>query len=388
MPRTIRYSLAFVTVAAACATTHVIDLASFEGPNFFLFFVAIALTAWVGGHGPGWLSVMLSVLAADFFFTPPLYVIDLSAKDIPWFIAFALCAMAVNAMSLQRRRMEVMLRRAYDELEQRVQERTLDLQLSNNKLTAVTLERSLTEAALRETQNELAHVARIMTVSELTASIAHEVNQPLAAVTANSEAALNWLKRSPPDLNQAAESIAAATTAGRRASDVISRIRALLTNGMPTVAAVDVNGIVGNVLALAGGRLEKQNIAVTCRLETIPPLMLGDTIQLQQLLLNLVNNAADAMVDVLDRERELTIETRQSATNKVTITVQDTGHGLAKVDATKLFQPFYSTKPSGMGMGLSICRTIVDFHKGTIRAMPRSPYGSTFEVELPLGAAA
>jgi C4-dicarboxylate-specific signal transduction histidine kinase len=387
-PRTIHYSLAFVTVAAACVATYVIDLAAFEGPNLLLFFVAIALAAWFGGPGPGWLSVVLSVLAVDFFFSPPLYVLDLSAKDIPWFIAFALCAMAVNAVSLQRRRMEAMLRQAHDKLEQRVQERTLDLQQSNDKLTAMTIERAVAEAALRETQHELARVARIMTVSELTASIAHEVSQPLAAVMANSEAALNWLKRSPPDLSQTAESIAAVTTAGQRASDVISRIRTLMTKGMPTVVAVDVNGLVENVLALVGSGLEKRNVAVMCRLETKPPLMLGDTIQLQQLLLNLVNNAAEAMVDVFDRKRELTIETRQSAINKLTIAVHDTGHGLAKVDATKLFQPFYSTKPSGMGMGLSICCTIVDFHKGTIRAVPRSPHGTTFEVELPLRTAA
>src|SRR5262245_33633779 len=190
-----RYLLPFIAVAIACIATYLLDIAAPESPNLFLFFGSIVVTAWFAGAGPGWLAVVLSILAVDYFFSPPIYVLDLSAKDIPWFTAFALCAVATNALSLQRRRMESMLRQARDELEQRVRERTRDLQQSNDKLTAATKERALAEAALRETQNELARAARIMTVTELTASIAHEVNQPLAAVVANSEAALNWLKR-------------------------------------------------------------------------------------------------------------------------------------------------------------------------------------------------
>jgi K+-sensing histidine kinase KdpD len=184
----LRYFLPFIAVAIACGATHLLDIAAAESPNLFLFFGSIVITAWFAGAGPGWLAVTLSILAADYFFSPPIYVLDLSTKDIPWFTAFALCAIATNALSLKRRRMEAILRHAHDELEQRVRERTRDLQQSNDKLTAATKERTLVEAALRETQNELARAARIMTVTELTASIAHEVNQPLSAVVANGEA--------------------------------------------------------------------------------------------------------------------------------------------------------------------------------------------------------
>jgi C4-dicarboxylate-specific signal transduction histidine kinase len=383
----LRYFLSFVAVAVACGATYLLNIAAPESSNLFLFFASIVVAAWYAGAGPGWLAVGLSIIAVDYFFSPPIYVLDLSAKDIPWLAAFVACAVVTNAMSLQRRRMEAMLRQARDELEQRVRERTLDLQQSNDKLTAATVERSVAEAALRETQNELARAARILTVTELTASIAHEVNQPLAAVVANSEAALNWLKRSPPALREANESIAAVVMAGERASDVIGRIRSLMTNGAPILATVDMNELVDNVIVLVHTSLVKRNITVTCRLEPESLPILGDRIQLQQLLLNLINNAADAMAQVFDRDRKLVVKTRHIKDN-VTITVEDTGHGLADVDTTKLFQPFYSTKQDGMGMGLSICRTIAESHSGTIRAMSRSPYGAAFQVELPLRIAA
>jgi C4-dicarboxylate-specific signal transduction histidine kinase len=276
-----------------------------------------------------------------------------------------------------------MLRGARDELEQRVRERTHDLQQSNDKLVAATKERALAESALRETQSELGRVARIMTVTELTASIAHEVNQPLAAVMANSEAALNWLRRSPPALSPARESIAAAVIAGQRASDVISRVRSLLTNGSPTLTTIDINELIGGVVALVQTTMAKRNVTIICQLAPNPPSTVGDRVQLQQLVLNLLNNAADAMASVTDRERELVLRTGNLHGDKITITVEDNGSGLSDVDTNKLFQPFYTTKQHGMGMGLSICRTIATSHNGTIQAVARKPHGAAFEVILP-----
>jgi C4-dicarboxylate-specific signal transduction histidine kinase len=278
----LRYFLPIVAVATACAATYVLDLAAPASPNLFLFFVAIVAVGWYLGAGPGWLSVVVSVVAVDFLFLPPIHVLDFSVKDIPWFVAFVLSAAATNALSLKRRRTEEMLIQARGELEQRVRERTLDLQQTNEKLIAETVERARAEAVLRETRDELVRAARIATVAELTASIAHEINQPLAAVVANSEAALNWLKRSPPAFSEAKESIAGVVAAGERAAEVINRIRILMTKGAGTWTKVDVNELVDTVLSIILTSLAKRNVALECRLEPGLPLVLGDRVQLQQ----------------------------------------------------------------------------------------------------------
>jgi C4-dicarboxylate-specific signal transduction histidine kinase len=392
-----RYGLPFAMVAIASGATYLLSLLSYERPTLFLFFITIVIVAWYAGAGPGWLTVFLSIAAANYFLTFPDLTLDpdftvdsnftvaFGVRHIPWLVAFVVCAAATNAVSLKRRGMEAMLVQARDELEMRVRERTLDLQQANERLTEETAERIRAEAALRDAQNELARAARIMTVGELTASIAHEVNQPLAAVVANSEAALNWLKRSPPALAEVKESISAAITAGERAAAVITRIRRLLTKDPPVVATIYVNRLVPNVLVLVQASLAKRDIDVTCHLEPDLPMIHGDRVQLQQIVLSLINNAADAMADISDRKRELIISTARVGADKVRLTIEDTGKGFAESDVNKLFQPFYSTKPDGMGMGLSICRSIVEAHGGTIQAIPRSPHGAIFQIELSVG---
>ena len=394
-----RYSLPFTAIAAAFGATYLLGLVSpFEKPTLFLFFGTIVVVAWYAGAGPGWLSVALSILAANYFlsysdltsdpdFTSnPTFSLPLGIVHLPWLIAFVACAVATNAVSLKRRRMEAMLVQARDELEMRVRERTLDLQQANERLTEETTERLRAEAALRDAQNEFARAARIMTVGELTASIAHEVNQPLAAVIANSEAALNWLKRSPPALDEVKESIKAAVTAGERAAAVIKRIRRLMTKETPKPGSVDMNKLIPAVMTLVQTGLTNRNIAVTCHLEPHLPAIHGDRIQFQQLVLNLINNAADAMADVVDRKSELVISTARKGDNKIIVTVEDNGRGFADPDVAKIFQAFYSTKSDGMGMGLAICRTIVEAHGGTLQALPRSPHGAVFQLELPVGS--
>jgi C4-dicarboxylate-specific signal transduction histidine kinase len=382
-----RYLLPFAAVAIACGMTYLLDLAAPESPNLFFFFGAIVITAWYAGAGPGWLAVILSTIAVDYFFIPAVYVLDLNIKDISWLVAFAACSAATNAVGLQRRGMEAMLIRARDELEERIRERTLELQATTEKLTAEAVERARAEAALRGTQNELARVHRIMTVGELTASIAHEVNQPLAAVVANGEAALNWLKRSPPRLLEAKDSIVAVVTAGERAADVISRIRSLMTRGAPAMAKVEVYEFLSSVVALVQAAFAMRDIVLECRLEPGLPCLLGDRIQLQQMVLNLLNNAADAVAEVSEGTRKVVIGAERTAKDHIKISIEDSGNGLVSVDRARLFQPFYSTKQDGMGMGLSICRTIAELHGGTIDFAPRKPRGAIFQVELPAGVA-
>jgi len=263
----------------------------------------------------------------------------------------------------------------------------LDQHDTNERMIAERHERERAEAALRETQNELLRATRITTVAELMASIAHEVNQPLAAVVANGQAALNWLHHSPPALAEAKESMEAVVVAGERAAQVLGRIRNLMTRGSPLLSSVDVNELINDAVSLVRVRLARLDIVVRSRLAPALPAVSGDRIQLQQLVLNLINNAVDAMAGVIERPRELVIETRSTDDGRVMVTVADSGRGFADIDMEKPFQPFYSTKQDGMGMGLAICRTIVASHGGSIRAKPGSPHGAVFEVDLPARSA-
>ncbi len=378
-----QYSIPFVAVATATGVTWLLDLALPESPNLFLFFMAIVVSAWFAGAGPGWLSVFLSVIAVDYFFIPPIYVLDLSVKDLPWLAAFVGCAVATNGLSIKRRRMEERLLLAHSELEQRVHERTQDLRQTNERLITEIAERARMETALHETQNELARAARIMTVGELTSSIAHEINQPLSAVMSNAEAALNWLQRNPPDLPHASESVAAIIAAGGRAGDIVTRIRSLIKKGSPDLTVLNINDVIDSVLATTREDFENKDVVIERRLEFTLPAVLGDRVQLQQLVSNLLNNAAEAMADINDRPRKLVVCTKPTASDGVAITIEDAGTGLANADVARLFQPFYSTKAEGTGMGLSICRSIAESHGGKIFAASKSPYGSVFCVDLP-----
>jgi C4-dicarboxylate-specific signal transduction histidine kinase len=281
--------------------------------------------------------------------------------------------------------MEQALHRTRDELEDRIRARTLELQQLNEKLIEEMTERTRAETALRQTQCELARAARIMTVAELTASIAHQINQPLAAVVSNGEAAQNWLRHSPPAISEVAESIAAVVTAGVHAAEIITRIRRLITKAIPRQTTIEVNEFVSQGLTLVRADLARRGIVVECHLAPELPPIAGDRVQLQQVLLNLVNNASDAMAEVSDRKRELMIETCARGEHTISITVSDSGHGFCTADTSKIFEAFHSTKRSGMGIGLSVCRTVIESHGGSIRAAARQPHGAILEVELPAG---
>jgi PAS domain S-box-containing protein len=238
------------------------------------------------------------------------------------------------------------------------------------------------EQALQESRAELVRAARIATMGELTASIAHEINQPLAAVATNASAALRWLAAQPPNLDEAREAAFGAVREASRASRVIQRIRTLLKKTLPQLRPVSVNEVIREVLILAHGELVTAGVAVHTKLAADVPTVLGDRVQLQQVLLNLIMNAVDAMIAIRDRPRKLLITSANDA-EEVLIQVQDSGQGLDPENVHRIFDSFFTTKAEGTGMGLSISRSIIEAHGGRLRAMPGSPHGAVFQMALP-----
>ncbi len=255
-------------------------------------------------------------------------------------------------------------------------------------------ERKRAEKALRESEQRyreallaLAHANRVTTMGQLTASIAHEVNQPIAAVVTNAHAALRWLRAQPPDLEEVRQALDRAVRDGNRAGDVIRRIHALVRKTAPGKDSLEINEAILEVITLTHGELVKNGVSVRTQLaEGLPPIQ-GDRVQLQQVILNLIVNAVEAMSGVGEGSRELQISAEIDASNCVLVAVRDSGPGLEPPSLERLFDPFYTTKSSGMGMGLSICRSIVDAHGGRIWATANLPQGATFQITLPLGAA-
>ncbi|MBS0250768.1 MAG: PAS domain S-box protein [Proteobacteria bacterium] len=265
--------------------------------------------------------------------------------------------------------------------------RPIATMVTNNDIT----DQQLAEAALHKAQSELAHVTRLTTLGELMASIAHEVNQPLAAVVTNGEAALRWLKRDVPDLTEVNNSLERMISNGRRASDVIARLRALTRKTDLIRTPVDANELLEDVLLLVDRELVAREVALQLELAAAPLPLLGDRVQLQQAVINLAVNAAQAMSAVTDRPRTLRISTRIEQTDKAEpphrnaiIEIADNGPGIDPAVINKLFTAFYTTKPEGMGMGLSICRSIIESHGGTIVATSELGHGATFTIHLPV----
>jgi PAS domain S-box-containing protein len=243
------------------------------------------------------------------------------------------------------------------------------------------------ERRLLDAQVELAHVTRVTTLGELAASIAHEVNQPLAGVVANAEAGLRWLRRETPDLDAACRSVEWIIDDGNRASEVIRRVRALAKKTDIEKVPLDVNDLVREVIPLVQRQLMSHQVSLQMELAPALPTILGDRVQLQQVMINLVMNGIEAMQSVTDRPRELLIRSHQDEPQQMLVSVTDCGVGIAAKNAERLFNAFFTTKSSGMGMGLSICRSIVEAHDGRLWATANLPHGATLQFTLPVNAA-
>ena len=260
-----------------------------------------------------------------------------------------------------------------------------------NDITA----RKLAEARLRaserrllDAQIELARVTRVTMIGELAASISHEVSQPLAAILANAEACLRWLDRPAPELDAARRSVELVISDGNRASAVIRRVRALTKKSDIEMVPLDVNDVVRETIALVQRELTSHQVSLRTELASPLPMVLGDRVQLQQVIINLVLNGAQAMHSVTDRSRELVIRSSRDETRQVIVSVTDCGIGISGEDESRLFNPFFTTKSGGMGMGLSISRSIIEAHGGRLWATANSPHGATFQFALPVNAEA
>jgi C4-dicarboxylate-specific signal transduction histidine kinase len=246
-------------------------------------------------------------------------------------------------------------------------------------------ERKHAEEALQQTRAELAHVTRVMTMGEMAASIAHEVNQPLAAVVTNGSACLRWLGGQTPNLEEARGAVGRIIRDANRAGEVIRRIRALLKKAGPERTPLDLNEIIGDVAALAQGEVRRNQGVLRTELAAGLPRVVGDRVQLQQVILNLIMNGVEAMAAVQDRSRELVVRTQRGESGGVLVAVQDSGTGLDAENVNRLFDAFFTTKTQGMGMGLSISRSIVEAHGGRLWATANAGHGATFRFTLPAG---
>ena len=243
-------------------------------------------------------------------------------------------------------------------------------------------DRRRAEETSRKAQAELSHVTRVMTMGELAASIAHEINQPLAAIVNNGSACLRWLAGDPPNLDEARETARGIICDGTRAGEVITRIRALLRKTETQKVRLDINQIIQEVVLLTRNEAVRNGVALRMELAADLPPVLGDRVQLQQIILNLVINGVEAMASVTDRPRELLISSRQHEADQVLVAVEDSGVGIDRENLEKIFDAFYTTKSQGLGMGLAISRSIVEDHGGRLWAVPNDGPGTTFQFTL------
>jgi C4-dicarboxylate-specific signal transduction histidine kinase len=377
------YALAIVFVSFALLTS--LALQHSLGNPFWLFFsVAVILSTWFGRWGAGWFAVVCSGLCVVYFFTPPLRSFAMNPSDLPYFLTFIGCEIGVTQLVSWRKQAEDSLRQAHDELEVRVAERTADLSNAHNAILQQMAEQKRMEENLQVTRTELARVARITTIGELTASIAHEVNQPLAAVAANADACVAWLSREHPDLVEARAAAERAAQGATKAAEVIARIRSLITKATPESSSVQMNQVVEQTVALAAAQAYRNSVTIGLELSPDLPHVLGDSIQLQQVVVNLVMNGIDAIICcTTDRPRTLVIRSKPQSGGQILVSVQDSGIGVSPDVMKRLFEPFFTTRSNGMGMGLSISRSIIEAHGGSLWAESDGSTGSIFYFTLP-----
>lgn len=357
------------TVAAALVT-----LACFRfGVNLAtatcLLVIVVVLTSLWGNLLSAAVISIVAVGCLDYFFTPPVYSLQIS--DPFDSIALVLFLMTSGVITV---------------LVSRVRRRTAALTLTTTQLQQQIAEHMQTQEFLQQTQ-ELARVNRVMLMGEMTASIAHEVNQPLTGIVANAGTCLRYLAAEIPDLEEVRQYLGFIVRDGKRAAEVIGRIRALVRRVPERRDQVDLNESVLEVIALTQNELQRNPVELQTNLASGLPLVTADRVQLQQVILNLIVNALEAMREVNDRPRILAVTTGEHDAGELFVEVRDSGPGLDAANADRLFRSFYTTKTEGMGMGLSISRMIVEAHGGRLWAMANAPHGAVFCFTVPLQGA-
>jgi C4-dicarboxylate-specific signal transduction histidine kinase len=309
-----------------------------------LYLIVIVMVSLRGSFIPAAFVSLIAYFCLDFFFTSPLFHLAMNQTlDVVAPIAFLTTAFVITRLMTKVRE---------------------------------------SEEAVRRAQADLAHVTRVTAMGELAASIAHEVNQPLAAIVNNGSACLRWLAGDSPNLDEAREAAQRIIRDGKRAGEVITRIRAILRKTGMEKTRLDLNQTIEDVILLLRNEAARKNVSLQLELDDNLPLALGDRVQLQQVILNLVVNGIEAMAASNARPRDLLISTRQHESDKVLVAVQDCGSGVARQDMEKIFDAFYTTKPQGLGMGLAISRSIVEEHGGRLWVESNNEAGATFQFTL------
>jgi signal transduction histidine kinase len=327
-----------------------------------LFFGAVMARAWFGGAAAGLFAVLISTVLVDYFFVPPFHSFSISTSAEAYFGAFVASALVASWVSSEKRKSEEALKEALDHLEIRVSERTADL---------------------LKTQAELARLSQVLSMGELAASIAHEINQPITAVVTHGHACIEWLSANPPNLEKARQTIERIIQDGTRAGAVLSRIRALFKKEAPSKDWLNINEVVHELTTFLRDEAVRRRIAIRTDLVPGLPKVKADRVQLQQVVLNLMMNSMDAMAEITDGSKELLVSARANE-SEVVVRVEDTGIGLDIETAEKIFQPFFTTKDHGIGMGLSISRSIIEAHEGRLWASARPSGGAIFQFTLPV----
>jgi len=337
-------ALAFVTMA--CFSLGV-DLAT----TAFAYLIVIVLLSLMGSFYVSAILSIIAVAALNYFFAPPIFTFRVDQpQDAVVVIAFLLTSLIVTGL----------VRKARSQTEETLK----------------------AEDELQRMQAELAHVTRVMTLGELTSSIAHEVNQPLAAIVSNAESCLRWLDRETPQLDEARRASERIIKDAQRATEVIGRIRDLARYSDPEKSPLDINETIRETVPLLQRELLRQRVSLRLELASTLPKVLGDRVQLQQVIINLMVNGVEAIANATDLPRELIIGSRHHDPDHVLVAVQDSGIGFDPENVDRLFTSFFTTKPGGMGMGLSICRSIIENHEGRLWASCNDGLGSTFQFTL------
>ena len=272
------------------------------------------------------------------------------------------------------------------ELDRRVAQRTAELAAANEELRQEIADRKRAEEALRNAQAELAHVNRVMTMGELTASIAHEVNQPLASIIASGDSCTAWLTNEPPNLDKARTAASRIIQAATQASETVQRLRALFKKTTSMTTSVDVNGTIEDTISLVRHEAQRNKVVLRTELEPGVPSVSGDRVQLQQVILNLAMNGIESVAHLGHEPKWVMIRSTRSNNGELLVSVEDTGLGIEAEHAERLFAPFFTTKPQGIGMGLPICRSIIEAHGGRLWAAKNEPRGAVFHFMLPAKA--